>query len=263
MIHYAVAVFTGNRRNSLINKRMSDPLYLVKKHIDALKNLNVEHITRATFVVAPSDDSKRDFEVINYIKNLNIGKDLKLDAYLRTENTMFSYGSWNDLMQNNVQMDEHFFLIEDDYFPCIDHFYLPFLKKMEKENYAYVCQLWTNKFFRFYCAAISNGLINITAVREHYKKFNTCLQLEKINKNKDHYSEATMAQMKFLNGYIDMGFLISDVADEYAQPFLQPENRVFMYGKEDGKVLIECENFNPQKTFPGRFKAYKIKKFKK
>lgn len=261
MIHYVVAVYTGSRRNSLINKRMSDPLYLVKKHIDALKNFNIEHITRATFVVAPSDDFRRDFEVINYIKNINIGKGLELDSYLRKENTMFSYGSWNDLMQNNIQMDENFFLIEDDYFPCTDHFYLPFLKKMKEENYAYVCQLWTNKFFRSYCAAISNGLMNITAAREHYRKFNQCLQLEKITKKESPYSEATNAQIKFLNSYIDMGFLISDIADEYVHPFLQPNNEVFMYGNKDGKMLIECENFNIEKTHPGTFKSYKIKNF--
>lgn len=237
-------------------------MYLVKKHLDALEKLNVNSITRATFVVAPSNDFERDNEVINYVKDVKLKDHIKLDAYIRTENTMLSYGSWNDAMIKNIENNEHFFLIEDDYFPNVDDFYSPFISQMKRNNSAYVCQLWTDKFLGFHCAAISNGLMNINAARMHYDKFNECFALSKLKRGiGNSYQNAEHIQMKFLDSYKNIGFSISDVADEYAQPFLQPDNRIFLYGNRKGIVLIKCENFGEIDVEPATFLRYdKVKK---
>lgn len=257
MIHYVVAVFTGKRKNPVINERLLDPSYLVKKHLFGIETLRIPDVTKVTFVVSPSDNRTRDQEVVDYVKNYDNQTDIEIDAYIKSDNLMFSYGSWNDAMEKNIENDDHFFLIEDDYFPCADYFYKPFVEKMLENDAAYVCQLWSDKFLSRPCAAISNGLMNIDAARFHYKKFRECLQLRKLKKYENIGSEqGVIAQINFLDGYIRLAYPICDIADEYGQPFLAPDNRVFMYGNRTKGIVIKCESFGEVKTESATFLRY-------
>lgn len=257
MIHYIVAVFTGKRKNPVINERLNDPAYLVKKHLFGIETLEMPDVTKVTFVVSPSENKERDLEVVEYVKNYNNQSGIEIDAYIKDDNLMFSYGSWNDAMERNIENDEHFFLIEDDYFPCSDYFYKPFVEKMVEHDAAYVCQLWSDKFLSRPCAAISNGLMNIEAARFHHKKFRECLQLRKLKKYENLGSDqGVIAQINFLDGYTRLAYPICDIADEYGQPFLAPDNRVFMYGNRVKGIVIKCESFGEVKTEPATFLRY-------
>jgi hypothetical protein len=257
VIHYIVAVFTGKRQNRVINERLSDPAYFVKKHLFGLETLKLPDVVRATFVISPSDNESRDLEVLEYVKAYDNNTGIKIDAYIKEDNYMFSYGSWNDAMEKNIGNNEHFFLIEDDYFPCSDNFYEPFVKKMEETDSAYVCQLWSDKFLRRPCAAISNGLMNIDTVRVHHKKFRECLNLKGLKEHHDlNHNQGVIAQINFLAGYQKLNFQIADISEEYGQPFLSPENRVFMYGKRVKGIVIKCEGFGEVKTEPATYLPY-------
>jgi hypothetical protein len=257
VIHYIVAVFTGKRQNKVINARLSDPAYLVKKHLFGLETLKLPDVVKATFVVSPSDNEARDQEVVEYVKNYDNKTSIEIDAYIKEDNLLFSYGSWNDAMEKNIENDEHFFLIEDDYFPCSDNFYEPFVKKMEETDSAYVCQLWSDKFLSRPCAAISNGLMSIDAARFHHKKFRECLNLRKLKNRKAlNHQQGVTAQIHFLDGYQKLAFPITDIAEEYGQPFLSPENRVFMYGNRVKGIMIKCESFGEVKTEPATYLRY-------
>lgn len=262
MIHYVVAVFAGKRKNQVINERLSDPSYLVKKHLFCIETLKMSDVTKVTFVISPSENKIRDHEILSYVKGYNNQTSIDIDAYIKDDNLMFSYGSWDDAMERNIENNDHFFLIEDDYFPCADNFYEPFVKKMMDTGASYVCQLWSDKFLSRPCAAISNGLMNIEAARSHHAKFEECLQLRRLKKYKNIGGEqGVVAQINFLDGYTKLGYSICDIADEYGQPFLLPDNRVFMYGNKTKGIVIKCEGFGEVKTEPGTFLRYnKIKK---
>lgn len=247
MIHYIVAIYTGKRRNQVVNERLYDPCYFAKKQLFGLETLNLPLITKATFVVSPSDDRTRDQQVVDYVNDIGKVKGIQLDSFIRKTNDFFSYGSWNDGIQRNIDNDENLFLIEDDYFPCADEFYKPFVDRMEETNAAYVCQLWSDKFLTRACAAISNGLMNINAAREHYKRYKECLNLKGIKKNMGR-NQGVVAQIEFLDKFIDMGFNISDISDEYGHPFLTPENRIFLYGERKRGIVIKCECFGEVRT---------------
>lgn len=262
MIHYIVAVFTGKRKNAVVNHRLSDPCYFVKKHLFGIETLKMPDVTKVTFVVSPSEDRSRDQSVVDYVNSYDNKTGIEITSYIKNDNLLFSYGSWNDAMEKNIDGDEHFFLIEDDYFPCADSFYKPFVQRMAETDAAYVCQLWSDKFLSRPCAAISNGLLNIEAARVHHKKFRECLQLRNLKKYENIGSEqGVIAQINFLDGYTKLAYPICDIADEYGQPFLSPENRVFMYGNKTKGIVIKCESFGEVKTEAETFLRYnQIKK---
>lgn len=258
MIHFVVAVFTGKRENRVLNERLEDPTYLVKKHLYGLKTLEIPGVTKATFVISPSENRKRDLEVLEHVNQYNDIDGIEIEAFVKQDNFMFSYGSWNAAMERNIKNDEHFFLIEDDYFPCMDRFYEPFVQRMNESGSAYVCQLWSDKFLRKPCAAISNGLMNIDAARSHYEKFGECLLLKRLKRYEKSPHQGVIAQINFLDGYAKIGRTVSDISDEYGHPFLSPENRVFMYGSRIKGIPIKCESYGEVKTEPATYLPYNM-----
>jgi len=262
MIHYIVAVFIGVRANEKINSLLEvDPTYLVKKHMFALSTLQIPKIKRVTFVVSPSDDRQRDNAVVDFVRSQTLAGGIEIDSYVKEDNRFFSYGSWNDAMVRNINDDNHFFLIEDDYFPCMDDFYDPFLEVMEDASSPYVPQMWTNKFTRKHVAAISNGLMNINDARWHYENYGECIWLKGIDPSiLNGSNQGVIAQIHFLDGYTKAGREISDVSDEYAHPFLSPENRVFIYGTRKKGIPIKCESYGEVKHEEATYNRVKLKK---
>lgn len=235
MIHYVVAVYTGKRANDVLNGHLSDPLFLVKMQINALKRLKVPKIKRVTFVVSPSSNMEADLTVVDFINNTNHGiEGVEIQSYLTDNNDHYSYGSWNDCIKKNLDSEMNFFLIEDDYIPSKNLFYLPFEDQLDEKT-AYVCQLYTTS--QPLHASISNGLMNLQAARDHYDMFGSCMSLLTL-RNKE-YSPGVMAQMSFLDHYPKMLYSIKDIASTHKQPFLNSKNKVSYYGNRNSDSLLE------------------------
>lgn len=262
MIHYIISVYAGLRANRHVNLKLGqDPLYFVKQHLEMIKSLSLPLIEKITFVISPSENRDIDQSIVDYIEKFKIQNlDIKfvIDSFIRSDNDFHSYGCWNHAMIKNIDENLNFFLIEDDYLPNCDDFYLPFLEKMS-DDVAYVCQWWTtgashesphkkNINRTGVHAAISNGLMNISVARAHYKKYEECANLKSLYKSVygktdkgiiEKRSPGVVSQIHFLDNYINMGYRVLDINSDYCNPFLNPNNLVKIYGKQDGEILIK------------------------
>lgn len=260
MIHYIVAAYAGERENEKINSLLQrDPAYFVKKHLESLKILNIPEIDHITFVISPSNYN-HDKYIVDFIEAQDIITSIKVDSVIKEENCYFSYGSWNYGVEKNLRKNAHFFLIEDDYFPAVNNFYDPFIQKIKSGKYAYVSQMWTDKFSIKHVAAISNGLLSSDYAKRHYRKYGEIFFLDNARIKLNHkFSDGTTAQTYFLDGYTEMGINICGLEDEYLHPFLTPDNRILLYGSGE-KVLLKCEFYENLSHEAGVFPEKKRKK---
>lgn len=237
MINYIVSIYVGNRGNGAVNRLTADSTYMAKRHLDLLSRLNVPMIKRATFVVSPSSFPEKDNAAVEFIMS-HYGKipGIEIDSFIGENNNNHSYGSWNFGMMKYINEDLNFFLIEDDYFPSKDEFYLPFIEKMS-DNIAYVPQLYVHNREHRRHAAISNGLMNIKAARKHYETFGCCINIKLPDKRV--YDAGVYTQLYFLKGLEELGYKIDDVSKKYCHPFLERNNKIKLYGNENVETLIE------------------------
>lgn len=237
MINYIVSIYVGSRGNTAVSALTNDPTYMASRHLDLLSRLNVPLIKRATFVVSPSPFPERDHTAVEFIMS-HSGKikGIEIDSFIGENNNNHSYGSWNFGMIKYINDGMNFFLIEDDYFPSKDEFYMPFIEKMT-DDVAYVSQLYVHNNEHRKHAAISNGLMNIAAAKKHYEAFGSCINI-KLPERKV-YDVGVYTQLYFLKGLEDLGYRIKDVSKRYCHPFLERNNRIKLYGNENVETLIE------------------------
>lgn len=237
MINYVVALYVGDRGNRSVNLLTKDPTYMAKRHLGALASLNVPLITKATFVVSPSGNPEADSCAVEFVQqSINCIEGIEIDCFIGSNNNNHSYGCWNFAMKKYIDDKNHFFLIEDDYFPTKDEFYLPFLEKI-RSNTAYVSQLYVHNREHRQHAAISNGLMNVDAARAHIERFGDCINID-LPKKKP-YDVGVYSQLHFLRKFYDLGYKMDDVSKEYCHPFLERNNRITLYGNTKGETLIE------------------------
>lgn len=237
-IHYIVALYLGKRRNMDLNKALSDPFHLVNMHLQALSNLSIPLVKKATFVISPSGNKHRDDMVANFIKNQKI-QGIELDSYITTKSFFWSYSSWDDCMTMSIEDDMDFFLIEDDYLPAKDEFYMPFVEK-KNDGVAYISQFCTIVEGDRYRASISNGLMNHDAAKSHHQALGACLHLPVLKGKVGNPGVA--GQIYFLDKFKDLGYSVKDVSDGYHQPFLNARNKVVSFGNPNGEILIKPYN---------------------
>jgi len=235
MIHYIVAVYVGKRVNKKVSLVTEDPTYLVKVHLDRLNKLNVPMIKRATFVVSPSDSRTRDEQVVSFVKGIKVLENgIEVDAFIGENNDNHSYGSWNFGMKSLLDDGFDYFLIEDDYFPSKDEFYLPFIGKAD-DNIAYVCQL--HSISNRVRTIISNGLMSYRAAKMHHDRFGECINISL--QNKKVHDPGVYSQVHFLKNFEELGFGIEDVRQFYCHPFLCRKYGMLLYGNPIKPTLLE------------------------
>jgi len=236
MIHYIVAVYIGARGNKRVNELLSSkPTFFVDRHLECLSKYSVPDIKKATFVVSPSEDPSRDLEMVKYINERKGSIDgIEINCVIRPKNRNFSYGSWNHAMEMHIEEDLDFFLIEDDYFPNVDRFYEPFAKKLN-DAVAYVTQ-WYRTDGNHH-AAISNGLMSVSAARLHHSVYKECINLSAMPKPHKG-NDGVLSQLNFLKKFNAMGLSIEDLYKEYSHPFLTSTHTIVMYGRKNGTKLI-------------------------
>lgn len=251
MIHYIVAMYTGERKNRVVNDLLKDPTYMAKEQINALTTLNLPDIKKVTFVISPSKSPERDNTLLNFIldQRENLNK-YTLNAFIAPNNDNHSYGAWNFCMNDCMNSKDHldFFLIEDDYLPAKDEFYLPFYQEMKGNKTAYVCQFYDRG------AAISNGLMPFNSARFHHKNFGNCINVESQDAmmktgtfHKIQNDPGVYSQIHFLAKFQKHKFHMGHVAEKYCQPFFDRLANIIMYGNIKKEVLIKPVTYDESK----------------
>lgn len=228
-IHYIVAFYLGDRGTASVNNLLiADRYYLIKKHLSALKSLELPAITKITFVV-----SHYNTEIDNYVPKIieEEAGDLKIDLRFR-KNEGYSYAAWNDVinedLSNNVETD-YYFLFEDDYVPNIDYFYQPYVDEVTSDKIGYVCQRYIENH-----ASASIGLLSYEAALKNFNKNGSVFD---ILSNDESYSGAIDNQVHYLDSIKKLGYLCVDVCKTCFQIFLDRKHFVF-YGQRKGLVPI-------------------------
>lgn len=241
MIHYISAIYTGRRKNTRLSNMLSDkPHFLAKMQINALRFIDIPLVKKVTFVISPSHE-ERDNHVVKYIQDrIDVMPGVEINAYIAPNNDYWSYSAWNDCMGKNINDDNHFFLIEDDYAPSKSEFYAPFMKKIS-DKIAYVSQFSTTVDGGRYRASISNGLMNIDAAKKHHEKFGRCLHLPRPRGK--IMNRGVEGQKLFLDNFQGLGYSVKDISDEYHQPFLTSRNEIISFGKRHAESVIEPYTF--------------------
>lgn len=248
-VHYIISVYTGKRANFHLTSCLTqDSLYLVKMHIKTLSMFKMEHIQKVTFVVSPCGIPSRDDSILEFIDSQKHNyNNIDIDAFISENNDFWSYGAWNSCMMKHLDGNRNFFLIEDDYFPACDEFYIPFYEKLTPKI-AYVSQIYTGcrdnkiKNATKEHASMSGGIINFDAAKKHYETYGTCVYLPQ-----DGTKSGVFAQLHFLDNFKKLGYDIEDLYSEYQHPYSDYRNRVNNHGNLSGKILlnpyINCLNF--------------------
>lgn len=247
--NYIVAVYFGNRRSKMYSREVqSDSFIFVKEHFKFIAN-NLESITglsKVYFVCNLDDKEKQLSEVESWFEETIASYGLEgIVNVIYRENKNFSYGAWNEALIQSIQSDtesDYAFLIEDDYVPCTAEFHLPFISKIEEDiKYGFVACLAKRHSSKVYKqklhAAISNGLIRYSSVRQAYETHNSPLSLKGPKKPKGAYGIGEYLQVHFLS-HITENFTMTDISAEYSIPFYDIKKGVKFYGRKGGKVLI-------------------------
>jgi 2-polyprenyl-3-methyl-5-hydroxy-6-metoxy-1,4-benzoquinol methylase len=222
-VNYIIASYFGPRRRIDYNY-IDDRFFYLRKHLNKLKTLKT---TIEKIILVINIDNYFVEEDFNYF--ISDYKDMKIDI-IKRENKDYSYGAWNDILKIYNDCDFSF-LIEDDYVPTIDYFEKYFLKYFEK-NTAYVCELYGNDELNIKMhARISNGIIN-----NHI--FNEVGGFVLHSSNCFNYLYAGEDQVDYLDNFINKGYEIKDISEEYKIPFEEHTGDITYYGNKNGIDII-------------------------
>ena len=209
-IAYIVCLWCGPR--TLVSSEIKeDPLYYVKKHIEALTTLQ-HSISKIVFVI----NNSCSVDDVSFLL-----KESKLTNYeiLVHDNTGISYGAWDYALRHLKDEVDYSILIEDDYLPVVNNFddvLVDYLK--DDDNTFYVCQASSDNVaesshYRLH-PAVSNGAIDNSI-------FNHCLSAH------DHGFDLTGSltehwkyQLNYLSPYLSKGYMMVDILSKYRVKFL-------------------------------------------
>jgi hypothetical protein len=295
MINYIVACYMGNRRQQNV-----DPLAYVKNHIKWLEI--TKEIDNAIFVFNDASYIKhnRQEEAVELV--IEAGHD-----YIIRDNINFSYGAWEEGIKSIIKEDKYnySFLIEDDYIPSQEILIDPFIKRFK---YGELNNIEIGFVACFYDtlisdpnhtpshAAISNGLISHTAIRDTISQNLEIFRLFRRNENpsiasnqtktdldrerdlhaqkieskiaratKSAYGGAVWNQKHFLRNIEELGYRSTDITKENHTLFYATVGSgvgMHTYGNKDGICLME-PNFYFLNTPNYEDKSYLVKRHNK
>jgi hypothetical protein len=227
-INYVVALYFGKRNMPGVNNMLlKDPYSIAKAHLHALDTLEIPAVKKAIFVVSEyKTEIDRGFiQVVNEYK----GK-IPVEIVFR-ENLGYSYSAWNDVLNAAVEsknLDEYYFLFEDDYVANQDYFYQDYLDRL-KDNVGYVCQDKGDNHAR-----LGNGIIS-TKIAKIVKDAQG--DVFYIPHQDDTYSGAVLNNYHFLDTIKKSGFDIVGMQDKHITVF-QHEFGFNVRGNLSGDVVV-------------------------
>jgi hypothetical protein len=141
-----------------------------------------------------------------------------------------SYGAWHDgviKLVTNYPDIKYALLVEDDYLPCDENVFDDFYKFINDDTF-YVCQYWMEN-----CAAISNGLIDLTKAKDIYNKAGRVFMLN----GRSDYGYLDLNQRHFLD-LVRYRYKIFGLNEDFIHPFNNARNNnIIVYGKGERALL--------------------------
>jgi hypothetical protein len=266
MVNYIVALYLGKRRNGMVQECMDqDPFYLLKSQMLAFHRLKMDGVHKATFVLNPSEN--KDAEdlvglVFDEYRDLCSNKSIEYELVRNPDNRHISYGAWHHGVIKGLsdERTKHFFLMEDDYVPCMDNFHHPYVER-SGPDISYVCQLWTPpspqpKTPHSGRVAITNGLLNADLSRRVFEKYGRCFMLDEtpdyghMSKSKTidditkKYLLSGPAQKYFVRLYQECNYRVVDLGPGWKQLFLNSRT-VKEYGEGRDATISPIHEYVP------------------
>lgn len=238
---YLVCCYFGPRANQKYNSILAENKFaLIEKHLDFIKKYKKKDLVKVIFVVNQTKGDNVE-EITSYFskKSEEISDDIEFVLLFR-ENRFFSYGAWNDAIVEDLQGDidnsSYYFCLEDDYIPSSNTFIKPFINKCSEET-PYICSKAVVDHPEYPDhPSMSVGLFLKTACQNVYKKNNTVFLVDGDNS----YQNAWRIQQTFYMPFLEYGYGIADILDNYSFPFLcSSTNEIKIFGKEESEILIE------------------------
>lgn len=229
-INYIAAFNIGpNRPGPYVEAFQTDPLCFIRMHRDFLNTCVGTNITMGTFVINDDIDDEIKQKVLYCAEQSKI----PLTIIFR-KNGGYSYGAWNDAIKYAVNNFDYFFMIEDDYIPDANDFYIPFVERTN-ETTPYVCG-YVGIDSGVLHAAHSNGIISQAACK---KVLETNEQLFVVNETKT-LEDAWECQRNFLNNFTNLGYKITDITDQYLTRHMMDcyNIRISEFGNAEGRCLL-------------------------
>lgn len=244
LFDYIVAVYFGKRRSKMYSREIeANPFIFVEEHFKFLSEnqSKVSGLSEVFFVCNLHNKEEQLPVVQSWFDNIQSKYQIEVGVnVIYRENENFSYGAWNEALTQITQeetLSKYAFLIEDDYVPCTPDFCLPYISKIEEDSsYGFVASLANvHKSSKKYHAAISNGLVSYSSVRQACEEFNSpfALKSPKIG----GYGLGEHLQVNFLK-HITHTHKLTDISSEYSIPFYDVRKGLKFYGKPGGVFLI-------------------------
>jgi hypothetical protein len=204
-INYIIAFYIGASERIYGKTFQYDPLYFIKIHKNFLDTCIDTHIKMGTFVINDDIDDNMKEQIVDYVKTCKIPT-----TVIFRKNIGISYGSWNEAIMNSIDDYDYFFMIEDDYVPDANNFYIPFVERVS-DSTPYICGLILHNPKTH--AAHSNGIISQKACK---RVMETNKSLFKVHGNNKTICIQDYVQVFFLDNFTELGYCLDDVADEYS-----------------------------------------------
>ncbi len=232
-VNYIVACYMGGRR-----QLDATPMTYVKNHLKWLAT--AKNIGDVMFVFNDSPQHRlQQIEAIELVLQKNYN-------FLTRANHNISYGAWKDALRTMVPTTKsnYSFLIEDDYIPSTPNIMSYFIKEMDDKT-GFVASYYEdedNWHGNQPHAAISNGLISHTPLKELIKSNKPIFYLNSKDILNKEYHMACNDQKIFLNNIEKLGYQMKDITNNNYTLFYDAEinsQGIHLYGNKNGKCLIK------------------------
>lgn len=242
---YIVPFYFGDRMATQYipaykQKMLEDKFYFAKKHIEFLENYSNNDLEKIIFVINQRDED--DVNEINefFEKNTKIISSKTNLKLLFRDNVNISYGAWNDAICDDIENEDnqslYYFCLEDDYIPTTFNFVYPFIERCNDKTPYVCCKAVFDDFYIAY-ASISNGIFLKKSCEQVYQKNNFIFLLNP--KDSNIYSNACYTQQTFYRPFLDMGYTMTDILDQYSAPFFcSVSNKITIHGQENLEALL-------------------------
>jgi hypothetical protein len=216
---YVINFYLGDRRK-IIDEVKDDRLYFLKKQIAHL--FNYKH--NLSKIIFNFNIREEDYPYVNEIFKTTPKyiQDTEVEINFR-ENYGMSYGAWSDAFIKNKDKYDYYIFNEDDYFFIEDKWDEYLINKFNSlENCGYLCmvvregQEWCD--YKKH-AGHSTGISSFEALNKVYSKYGELPH----SKSGDYRTNEQQGQVNQSNSFIEVGYEIYDIRDDYRVEFTMTE----------------------------------------
>jgi hypothetical protein len=230
----------------------------------AFHQYKIDEIHKITFVLNPSENKEAEEKIDDVFEEYRslCSRNVEYELLKNPDNKHISYGAWHYGVLNGLsdERTKHFFLNEDDYVPCSDNFYQPYLDK-SGPDISHVCQLWTPsepkpKTIHSGRLSMPGGLLNADLSKIVFDKYGRCFMLDvtsdynnvsrsnTIDDVTKKYILSGSAQKYFMRLYQESNYRIVDIGPNWKKLFLNSRG-VKVYGEGNDATIAPIHEYVP------------------